>query len=79
MKESSIGKVASVIAAIVVLGVLGVSGVALAVDSVVVGDTKYTCQNQCVVDSNGYVSDSGGGWIFAEPHDPNQPRPDPDD
>ena len=51
-----------------------VSSLLYALDTITIGDTTYTCQNTCIVVwLNGvpYVSDSGGGWIFAEPNVPD--------
>lgn len=65
------------IAAFVLLAVLSLT--AFALDTVIVGDTQYTCSHTCVI-THAYgqiwVSNSvAGGWVFAEPAPPTPPAP----
>lgn len=59
-------------ACLIVAAMLGAGfgiSTAIAADSVIIGTTRYTCQNTCVVSiyPNGYsVRDSGGGWMDTE-------------
>lgn len=62
---------------VIALGSLLLFSALLYADTIIVGETKYTCPNTCKITMlNGvpYVYDSGGGVVFAEPAStPNVP------